>query len=95
MRSALLGWGFNTQRHNDSKRPEAVTTVLTWVERNARPVADLATPDVLRGVLDAIATKLDGATAAATVVNRKRAGLFNAIEYAVECGLLNSNPIPA
>jgi integrase len=37
---------------------------------------------------------LDGSLAAATVVNRKRAVLFNALDYAVEEGLLPANPLP-
>jgi integrase len=42
-----------------------------------------------------MASRVDGKTAAATVVNRKRAVLSNAMEYAVELKLLNTNPIPA
>jgi hypothetical protein len=40
-----------------------------------------------------VAIKLDGAPAAATTVNRKRAVLSNALRFAVEVGLLASNPV--
>jgi integrase len=94
LRSALLGWGFNTQRRDSMDCPADVRVALGWIERNVRPVADLAEPKVLRAVLNALATKLDGGQSAATVVNRRRAVLFNAVEYAVECRLLDKNPIP-
>lgn len=46
-----------------------------------------------RTVLDALATKMDGKSAAATVYRRKRAVLFNLLSYAVEQGLVPDNPI--
>jgi integrase len=95
LRAALFGWAFNTQRRDDPDQPDEVRTALKWVERSTLPVSDLAKPDVLRSVLNAIATRLDNKPAAPTVVNRKRAVLFNAVEYAVECGLLDANPIPS
>lgn len=66
---------------------------LGWLERNSLPLARLASSDVIRGALNACARKLDGKPAAATVVNRKRAVLYNALGYAVERGLLEYNPI--
>jgi integrase len=64
------------------------------MERNSRPVSDLADPEVLRPVMNALAQKLDGEPAGPTVVNRKRAVLYNAAEYAVERNLLDKNPVP-
>lgn len=93
MRSALLRWGFNSQRRSEAERPQDIATALTWIEHNAIPVSALADSQVLRAVMDALASRLDGGPAAATVVNRKRAVLSNALEYAVELGLLESNPI--
>jgi integrase len=96
LRAALFGWAFNAQRRNEPNRPEDVTDVLAWLARNTMPVSALAEPKILREALDAIATRLDGKQAAATVINRKRAVLFNALEYAVnDCGLLGTNPILA
>ena len=93
LRSALFRWAFNTARRS-SPAPRDVTEALEWVRRNSPPVTQLARPEVLRRALDAIASRLDGQLAAATVVNRKCAVLHNAIEYAVERGLLEQNPIP-
>jgi len=75
LRTALRRWAFNSNRRNDPTCPDEIKRALQWVERNARPVAHLADPGVLRGVLEALASKLDGRRAAATVVNRKRGPL--------------------
>jgi hypothetical protein len=48
---------------------------------------------VTRGVLDALAVRLDGRPAAATTVYRKRAVFYNALGLAVERRLLPSDPI--
>jgi len=48
---------------------------------------------VIRSVLARIASKLDGTPAAASTVGRKRAVFHNALEYAVERGLLSQNPL--
>lgn len=97
LRSALFGWGFNTQHRDDPTRPQEVTAALAWLACNTRPVSDLARPEVLRAVLDTLASKLDGSRAAPTVMSRKRAVLFNALEHAssTEHKLLAGNPIPA
>jgi integrase len=95
LRSALFRWAFNTQRREDPEQPQQIADALRWVERNTKPVAALADAQVLRPVLDAVARKLDGRSASATVVNRKRAVLSNAMEYAVELEQLAVNPIPA
>ena len=69
--------------------------VLDWVRAHSRLVRDLADKEVLRPVMDAIASRLDGRPAALTVVNRKRALLYNALEYVVDLKLLAVNPIPS
>jgi integrase len=94
IRSALFRWGFNTPQRASGEIPQDVAEILRWVEGNTRPVGDLADKRHLRRVADAIASKLDGSLAAATVLNRKRAVLFNALDYAVEEGLLPANPLP-
>ena len=60
---------------------------------NTRPVGDLADLAVLRPALDALALRMDGKPAAASTVRRKRAILYNAVEYAVELGHLSGNPV--
>ena len=49
----------------------------------------------MRAILSTIENKIDGNAAAASVVSKRRRVLFNALEYAVELGLLTVNPLPA
>jgi len=69
--------------------------ILKWLSRNTKPVAALADPAVTRAVLGAAAALLDGRMASASTVRRNRAILYNALEYAVKCGLLPRNPVKA
>jgi integrase len=93
VRSALMNWGFNTRLRGSPEQPDEVTERLAWVAQHARPVADLSRPEVVRAVLSAVASKIDGTRAAPRTTHRKRAVLFNALNYAVEKGLLTANPI--
>lgn len=93
IRAALFRWGFNTTQRASADLPDRVAETLRWVERNTYSVAALDEPEILRSVLNGLTRRLDGRPAAATLVNRKRAVLWNAVEYAVECKHLRSNPI--
>lgn len=93
LRRALHRWAFNTSRRDDPGRPQDVGDALVWARRHSRPVTALADPGVLRAVLAAISTRLDGKPGAATVVNQRRRVLYNAAEYAVELGHLSANPL--
>jgi len=93
LRRALHLYAFNTLRRDES--PSEVRDVLDWVRRHSLPVRHLAKPDVLRRVLTTIAVRLDGRPAAASVVSKRRRVLYNVAEYAVERGLLDSNPLPS
>jgi integrase len=78
------------------KRPEPtaqVTQVLRWLESASLPIADLGEARVVLSALDALALKLDGKTAGATTINRKRAVFHSVLEYAVQIGDLDSNPL--
>lgn len=46
-------------------------------------------------MLATIGTRLDGSAAAPSVVSKRRRVLFNALEYAVECGIIRVNPLPS
>jgi integrase len=94
LRSALAGWAFNTPRRA-GELPPAVAEALRWARRHTRPVAALADPEVLRGVLAGLSTRLDGRPYAPSVASRRRKILNAAVEYAVERKLLDANPIPA
>jgi hypothetical protein len=95
IRQALNGWAFNKKRRETVPPPAEVKEALRWLQNNTRPRSTLAEAANMRAVLDRLAQKLDGSQAAAATVRRKRAVLFNAMEYAVELRLLPKNPILA
>ncbi len=95
LRKALNRWAFNPNLRNSSDCPTDVANALRWVEANTRNVSALANPAVLRPVLDGLATRLDGKTAAPSVVNRQRKILSASLWYAAELKILSTNPIPA
>jgi integrase len=63
------------------------------LSRSTKPVSALTDPAVMRAVLDAAATRLNGQPAAPWTARTNRAILANAIEYAIELRILSSNPI--
>ena len=93
IRQALTRWGFNTKQRSDP--PAEVADVLAWVARNSAPVSALAEAATARRMLDQATGRLDGKTAAASTARRHRTILANAMDYAVEQGLLETNPIRA
>ncbi|MEU4524588.1 hypothetical protein AB0F52_38435 [Amycolatopsis sp. NPDC024027] len=93
LRRAMTGWAFNTVRR-DTDKPPAIEAALAWLESNTVTVSRLGDLTTLRGVLGQLALKMDGTAAAAKTVYRKRAVVFNALEYAVERDLLPANRLP-
>jgi integrase len=91
VRRALVRWGFNTKQRPDP--PAEVAEVLTWVATNSTPVSALAEAATARKMLDQATGRLDGKAAAASTARRNRTILANAMDYAVELGLLETNPI--
>lgn len=92
LREALYLYGLNPRRWSD-ELPERYASALAWLEGASLPVVDLDSPALVRRVLDGLCVRLDGKPAAAATVQRKRATFYNALGYAVELGLLPSNPI--
>ncbi len=88
IRQALTGWAFNKKRRDMAKPPE-IERALKWVAAHTVPVSRLEDVALLRNALDALALKLDGKQAAAKTVTRKRAVLYNALDYAVELKVLS------
>jgi integrase len=93
IRRALIRWGFNTKQR--SEPPDEVAEVLAWVARNSEPVSALAEATNARRMLAQATGRLDGRNAAASTARRNRTILANAMDYAVELGLLGTNPIRA
>jgi integrase len=93
IRRALTRWGFNTKQRTSP--PDDVAEVLAWVARNTAPVSALAEPMTARRMLDHATGTVDGKIAAASTGRRHRTILANAMDYAIERGLLETNPVRA
>ena len=93
VRRALVRWGFNTKQR--SEPPDDVAEVLAWVARNSAPVSALADAATARRVLVQATGRVDGTNAAASTARRNRTILANAMDYAIELDLLDTNPIRA
>jgi integrase len=91
LRSAMNNWGFNSKRRPDA--PDEIAMLLRWLSANTRPLRDLTQPGVAREVLEAATSRLDGHRAAPDTVRKHRMLLANAMDYAVELDLLDTNPI--
>jgi len=89
----LYGLAFNAKHRGAGPPDEDLAATIRWIERSSPPLAQLADAPVIRTALDALALKGDGTPAAASTISRKRAVLFNVLEYAVELGHLATNPI--
>ena len=92
-RRALEHWTFNTSTRRQNDAPEATALTVAWLREHSIPLARLADPAMVRLALDALSSKLDGSPAAATTTNRKRMVFHQALEFAVERGLIEANPL--
>jgi site-specific recombinase XerD len=91
IRRALTRRGFNAKQRADP--PADVADVLGWVARNSAQVSALVEAATARAMLDHATGRLDGKAAAASTARRNRTILANAMDYAIELGLLDTNPI--
>ena len=67
---------------------------VAWLAKASRGRSAISPrPAPRRELLDGLTNNLDGSTAAATVINRKRAVVHNLLAYAVERGMLAVNPM--
>ncbi|WP_182883275.1 tyrosine-type recombinase/integrase [Microbispora sp. H10949] len=92
LRSGMHRWGFNTRQRDHA--PEEAAAALRWLATNTKPVSAL-TDDagLVRDLLDAATSLLNGKRAAASTVRKHRMLLSNALDYAVELKLLPENPL--
>jgi hypothetical protein len=63
------------------------------LKRASLPVSQLSDPRVIRAALDGLCVRLDGTSAAANMIIRKRAVFHGALGYPLELGLLPANPL--
>ncbi|MGW1322015.1 tyrosine-type recombinase/integrase [Streptomyces antibioticus] len=92
VRRALYSWAFNKNRW-DEEAPADVAKVLDWFGRKSLPMSALSDRLAVKAALSALSKKLDGTTAAAGTISRKRAIFYNSLEFAVDAELLSDNPL--
>ena len=93
IRAALQKWTFNKTARESGEIPDEYAVAITWVRENSVRISRLADTTIVRLALDAISTTLNGKPAAATTANRKRMVFHQSLEYAVERGFLDGNPL--
>lgn len=92
VRRALRSYVLPPSRR-ERERPDEITAAVRWLEKASLPVAELQ--DIARAheLIDVLGRKLDGKPAATQTYRRRRAVVFNALEYAVELEMLPGNPL--
>ncbi|TVZ85451.1 tyrosine-type recombinase/integrase [Streptomyces sp. BK340] len=74
-------------------RPEEIAAALAWLSKASLPVAELSEGSRAQELVDTLTRRLDGKPAATQTYRRRRAVVFNVLEYAVELEALTSNPL--
>jgi integrase len=93
LRRVLTRWAFNTVKRDEAQGDDL--NALKWLQAHTLPVSALRDPATLRRVLDSLTVQLNGKPAAPTVTRRKRSVFSTSLGYAIELGILDTNPIPA
>jgi integrase len=93
LRQSLYGWAFNVNARQAGPADGEVAEALGWLGECSPSLVDISDPATLRRALDALTVNLKGTAAAATTVARRRAVLHSTLEYAVELGHLDANPL--
>lgn len=93
LRHALEKWAFNKTARESGTVPKSYAVAIGWIRENSVRLSSLTEPATVRLALDALSTKLDGTSAAATTANRKRMVFHQALEYAVELRVIEVNPL--
>ncbi|NRQ32995.1 tyrosine-type recombinase/integrase [Nonomuraea sp. NN258] len=92
LRTAMHRWACNSKQRDEA--PEETADLLRWLAYNTRPVSALTDdPGLVRDLLDAATSLLNGQRAAPNTVRKHRMLLSNALDYAVELKLLPANPL--
>ncbi|GII91145.1 tyrosine-type recombinase/integrase [Sinosporangium siamense] len=89
---AAMQWAL-IPRENDEAVPAKLAMTIRILQRSTLPLADMADPIVARRVSDALSLTLDLRPAAADTSARRRRGLNTALEYGVDLGELDENPL--
>ncbi|MEU6450502.1 site-specific integrase [Streptomyces sp. NPDC046979] len=92
LRGALRSYILPVPRR-ERERPEEISAAVKWIEKASLPVAELQEITRAHDLIDALSRRLDGKPAATQTYRRRRAVVFNALEYAMELEYLPSNPL--
>ncbi|MFD9651091.1 tyrosine-type recombinase/integrase [Streptomyces mirabilis] len=92
LRRALRSYVLPVTRR-ERERPEEIMAAVRWIDKASLPVGELQEIARVHGLIDGLGRRLDGKPAATQTYRRRRAVVFNALEYAVELEYLTSNPL--
>ncbi|MFF4228017.1 tyrosine-type recombinase/integrase [Streptomyces sp. NPDC001820] len=87
-----MRWGVVPAHRNEDPPPE-LHAACTWLSSRSLPISALTDSRVLRDVHYRLSFKLDDAPAAAETYKRRRRGFNTAMEYAIQEGYLDENPL--
>ncbi|MFE4663073.1 tyrosine-type recombinase/integrase [Streptomyces hydrogenans] len=79
--------------HEDEEPPPELVAACTWLRTRSLTLSALTDPKVVRDVQYRLSFKLDDTPAAGETYKRRRRGFNTAMEYAIECGYLEENPL--
>nr|WP_190022219.1 site-specific integrase [Streptomyces hiroshimensis] len=79
--------------HGDEGPPRELRSTCEWLAEQSLPLSALLESRVVRDVHYRLSFKLDGTSAAAETYKRRRRGFNTAMEYAVQEGYLDANPL--
>lgn len=79
--------------HKGEEPPPELQAACTWLSARSLPLSALTDPKVQRDVQYRLSFKLDDTPAAGETYKRRRRGFNTAMEYAIEVGYLEDNPL--
>ncbi|MDQ0598917.1 integrase [Streptomyces canus] len=79
--------------HKDEEPPQELEKTCAWLSAHALPLSALGEPRVVRDVHYRLSFRLDDKPAAADTYRRRRRGFNTAMEYAIQEGYLDANPL--
>ena len=79
--------------HESEEPPPDLVAACTWLRNRSLALSALTNPKVVRDVQYRLSFKLDDTPAAGETYKRRRRGFNTAMEYAIECGYLEENPL--
>ncbi|WP_194890940.1 tyrosine-type recombinase/integrase [Catenulispora pinisilvae] len=90
---ALVHWAFNLPARTAGDPPEEYAAAIAWIERHSIRLNTLTEPKTARLAYNCTLKAADGTPLKQASAATKRRALSGAIGYAVELGLLESDPL--